>query len=441
LKKRLIALAFGFASMAFAQIGDYLGPAILSSGATGVGNRSGQQVDLRFYAGIDGIYDSSVAPVAIDSKGNLITLKGLAGIEGSLGLYGTHMWRTSMLGVDYHGLFREYNGASYQDGVDQTLNLGFTWQKSRRLIYKASLVGGILSNSLGGLGIAPSITSANTVIVPDTLLFDSRSYYVQGGIDVTWVQSARTSYTFGGQGFDVIRQASELVGVEGWNARGTMEHRVSKRTSIGVTYQRQHFEFPKAFGQADINTAELFLGTSFGRNWSFSVRAGAFQSEVKGLQSVALSPVVAALLGQSTGIQAFYQQNIFPSGSISLIRKFKSSNLNFYYGRTVVPGNGVYLTSKSDSGGANYSYSGIRKVNLSLSGGYNTLDSLGQGIQPYKTYNFGGGITYTLPYSLHAVARYEFRDSQIEEFVYKHTGYRATVGLSFSPGKVPLSLW
>jgi hypothetical protein len=115
--------------------------------------------------------------------------------------------------------------------------------------------------------------------------------------------------------------------------------------------------------------------------------------------------------------------------------------LRFFYSQTVLPGNGVYFTSKSQSGGGSYSYTGIRKVNLSFSGGYYALSSIGQGIAPYKTYNGGGGITYTLPWSLHLDGRYDYRDQSIEALTYKHTGYRALVGLTFSPGKVPLSLW
>jgi hypothetical protein len=442
LRKRLWALACCVASTALAQLGGgYLGPAVLSSGATGVGNRSGQQVDLRFYAGVNGIYDSSIQPIAIDSKGNLVTISGLAGAEANIGAYGTHSWRTAQLGLDYHGAFREYNHNSSYDGIDQTLSLGYSLQESRRLSINGKATAGILSNSLGGIGVLPAITSTTELPTPATLLFDSRSSYVQGGLDVTYIQSARTSYTLGGQGFEVWRQSSALVGVEGYNARGTVEHKLNKNSSVGFTYSREHFDFPKAFGQADIDTGELFVGTNLGRRWALTLRAGVFHAEVKGLQSVTLNPVIAALLGQTATIQAFYRESIYPSGAVTLNRRFKTANLSFHYSQSVTPGNGVYLTSKALDGGGSYSYTGIRKVNLSLSGGYNTLSSLGQGIQPYRAGYGGGGFTYALPYSLHLVARYDYRYQAIEDYAFKHTGYRAALGVSFSPGKVPLSLW
>ncbi len=441
MRKRLWALACCVASTSLAQIGGgYLGPAILSSGANGVGNRSGQQVDLRFYAGVTGIYDSSIQPLAIDSKGNLVTISGLYGVEASIGAYGTHSWRTAQLGLDYHGAFRAYNAGSAYDGIDQSLSLGYTLQESRRLGFSGRVMGGIVSNSLGGLGNVPALAT-QTEVVPATLLFDSRSYYLQGGLDMIFRQTARTSFTVSGEGFDVWRQSAALVGVEGYTVRGTVEHKLNKNSSVGFTYSREHFNFPRAFGAADIDLGEGFVGTNFSRFWAFTLRGGVFHAQVKGLQSVALDPVIAALLGQPTVIQAFYRENIYPSGAVSLARRFKNANLNFSYGRSVGPGNGVYLTSRTEVGSATYSYTGIRKANLAISGGYNSLDSLGQGIQPYRSGYAGAGFTYTLPRSLHVTGRYDYRYQAIEELVYKHFGYRASLGLVYSPGKVPLSLW
>jgi hypothetical protein len=441
LKIRLIALVCLTGSAAFAQLGGgYLGPAVLSTGATGVGTRGGELVDLRFYAGVSGVYDSSQQPVALDSKGNLLTIGGLAGVEVSVGLYGTHSWKTALLGVDYKGSAREYNAGSAYDSIDQSLTLGYTVQESKRLRFDARLTGGIYNNSLASVGITPAITSDNAV-QPSTLLFDSRSYFVQGSLYGTYSFSPRTTFTVGGQGFDVWRQSSQLVGVEGYSLTGSVEHKVSKFTSIGFTYGRQHFDFPRSFGSSDVDTGQLFIGTNFGRFWNLVVKGGVFHSEVKGLQSVTLSPVIAALLGTSTTIQSFYKEDVFPSGSVVLTRKFKQSNVSLSVDESVSPGNGVYLTSKIQNAGAYYTYAGIRRVSLQLSGGYSGLSSIGQGIQPYRSAFGGGGMTYTLPYSLHLTARYDYRYQSIENLSYKHTGFRTVVGLTFSPGTVPLSIW
>ena len=50
-------------------------------------------------------------------------------------------------------------------------------------------------------------------------------------------------------------------------------------------------------------------------------------------------------------------------------------------------------------------------------------------------------MNYTLGRGIHLSVRYDFRDQRIDVSDYLHKGYRATVGLNFSPGDLPLSLW
>jgi hypothetical protein len=450
LNKKLIALVCTFPVCVLAQLGGgYSGPSVLSRGAGEIGNRSGQEVDLRFYGGVTGTYDSGIQPVATDSKGNLLTVGGLYGVEATFGAYGSHSWRKAKLGLDYHGSFRHYDGASSLDGVDQTLQLGYTYQKSRHFVINAQALAGIITSGLNAAAYGyPNVTN-NTVAQPTSQLFDNRSNYLQGGMDFTFVQSPRTSYTFGGDGFVIRRHSSQLIGVNGYVLRGSVEHRLSARTEVGFFYSRDHYDFPKSygkadisnFGQSDIDVAHLIFGTMFGPRWRLTAQAGVFHSEVQGVETVFLSPAVAALFGQSTTFQVFYRESVYPSGNVALTRQFHTSALSFNYGRTITPGNGVYLTSRSEGATANYSYTGIRRVNFSITGGYNTLKSVGAGIQPYRQATGGTGLTYSLGKGFQASARYDYRYQAVEELTYKHTGYRMAIGLSYSPGNVPLSLW
>jgi hypothetical protein len=142
LKVPWMALAAAFASTAAAQLSDYLGPAITTRGAGQIGERSGRTVDLRFYADSSGFYDSGLQPVSVDSKGNLVEVNGQWGTEVSFGAYGSHEWRHSQLGVDYRGTFRHYSDNTYFDGIDQQIVLGYAVQKSRRMYFNFSGVGG-----------------------------------------------------------------------------------------------------------------------------------------------------------------------------------------------------------------------------------------------------------------------------------------------------------
>jgi hypothetical protein len=434
-----LACAVALASTAAAQLSNYLGPGILTGGADNIGNRSGEQVDLRFYASASAVYDNGLEPIAVDSKGNLVQLGGLYGVEASIGAYGVHSWRVSQLGLNYTGTFDHFVNDGTYDFSNQTLTLGYTYQKSRRLYFNLQGIGGTYTSFLGtsiGETTVPAIVTS-----PSLLLFDNRTYFGEGNASMTYLLSARASLTVGGGGFAVDRQSSALVGMDGYSARANFRYRLTRVTSIGAEYSRQHFQYPGLFGQSDMNMYNLLFSTQMGRLWTLSVAAGAYQMNVAGLQTVSLSPAIAALLGVSTVVHTFAANNWVPAGQASLIRKFKNANLTFSYSRSVMPGNGVYLTSRTQYGTAGYNYTGIRKVSLAVSGGYSSLASVGQGLAPYSMVIGGAGITYNLTHALHAVARYDLRQQEINIAGFRATSYRATVGIAFSPGSLPLSLW
>lgn len=442
MKSGWVALACLLASTAAGQLGGgYQGPGVLSRGAGDIGTRSGQQVGLRLYAGVSGIYDNELQPVSVDPQGKLVQVGDLYGVEANVGAYGVHNWKTASLGLDYRGVFRHYNTRSYFDGSDHSLALGYTYRKSRRLAFDLRQVAGSFSQGVGGVyGFLP-IVASDIINQPTLLLFDNRTYYLQSTMDVSYIASPRTIFTAGGDGFLVRRRASSLAGLNGYNLRGSIQHRISRTNTIGTVYEHIHFDYRKAFGEANIDLAQGFFATQFSRYWTFAAYGGIYVAQIEGLQQVNVDPAVAALLGQTTTIQAFYRKTIYPSGELKLTRQFKAALLTFDYSRTPVPGNGVYLTSQQESGSATFSYTGVRKFNFFVSGQYNALKSLGQNITPYRQVSGGAGLTYGLNRYLHLTARYDARHQEIDLAGYRRNGFRATVGLIFSPGDVPLSLW
>lgn len=130
-----LACCVAFASIATAQLSDYLGPGVMTDGAGQIGNRSGEQVDLRYYVDANAVYDNGLQPISTNSEGKLTRVNGLYGVEALIGAYGTHSWKTALLGVDYRGDFIDYANGSYYDGSNQSLTIGYTYQKSRRLFF------------------------------------------------------------------------------------------------------------------------------------------------------------------------------------------------------------------------------------------------------------------------------------------------------------------
>jgi len=262
---------------------------------------------------------------------------------------------------------------------------------------------------------------------------------LQSSLDVNYLKSDRTVFTFGGEGFGIWRKASGLIGMEGYDLHGTIKHRLSQRTTIGVTYQHAHYDYPKAFGESDIDMVSGIYATQFGRYWTFSAKAGVYKAEVIGLQQVAVDPVIAALLGVTTTVRTFYQKSIFPNWDFELNRRFQRASVSLRYIHGVSAGNGVYLTSREETGSASFSYAATRKWSLSMNAGYTQLKGIAQQLQPYSQFTGGAGVTYALTGPIHLIARYDARHQEVVDGIFKGTGYRATFGISFSPGDIPLS--
>ena len=426
-----------YCSTMAAQFTNYLGPGILTRGANDIGTRAGQDVDLRFFGSATGIYDNGIQPYGLDSSGKLPVINGLWGTEAAVGAYGVHKFRHAKLGLDYKGTYRHYANNSFYDGTDQSLTLGYTYQKSRRLVFDTRQIAGTVSQGTSFSGSLPTVTDA--LVTPSSLLFDNRANYLQSSLDVNYVKSERTVLTFGGEGFGIWRKASGLIGMEGYDLHGVIKHRLSQRTTIGLTYQHAHYDYPKAFGESDIDTFSGIYSTQFGRYWTLAAKAGVYKAEVIGLQQVSVDPAIAALLGVATTVRTFYKKTYFPNWDLQLDRRFQRASLSFRYIHGVSAGNGVYLTSREETASTTFGYTATRKWSLSMGAGYTRLKGLAQALQPYSQFSGGGGATYALSGPIHLIARYDARHQEIIDGVFKGTSYRASIGISFSPGDVPLA--
>ena len=436
MKTGLLAIVLACCSTMTAQISDYLGPGILSRGAGDIGTRGGQDVNLRFFVTANGIYDSGLQPFSVDGTGQLAKVGGLYGTELDAGVYGVHNFHHGRLGLDYKGTYRHYATNSFFDGTDHTLALGYTYQKSHRLAFDTRQIAGTLSQGTP-FGDVPVVTGS--VVTPSSLLFDNRMNFLQSTLEVHYRLSEHTTMTFGGDGFGVWRKATGLIGMKGYILRGSIQNRVTKRTTLGVSYQHSHYDFPKAFGESDINSLAGTFATQMGRSWTFSLEGGAYMAEVQGLQQVAVDPTIAALLGVSTTQQTFYRKSVFPQWNASLSRQFRRASLSFEYQSGASGGNGVYLTSRQDSATGSFSYTGIRKWSFTANGGYSRLDGIGQNLQPFSQFTGGTGMTYSLTHAIQMLANYQARHQEIINGIYLQNSYRAMVGISFSPADIPLA--
>ena len=436
----LITAASTVAAQDNTNLPNYLGPGVLSRGVGDIGMRSGEQVDLRYYAGVSGIVDTNLQPFALDAQGNLLRIHNLYGVQVNGGAYGVHHWKRAQLGLDYGGNYQRYVNSDRYNGSDQRLTLGYTVEPSRRWSLDFREGAGTSSIATSELANKPS-SNSDVVLTPSTLLFDSRNTFLQSSAYATYFQSARTSFTFGGSGFLEHQNVSGLSSLWGYTLTGSAQRRMSKTTSLGVSYSHAHYEFPGYHSNSDSNSYHGTFATAMGRFWTFSLEAGVTVTEANTLLTFVLPPELAALFGVPSIVEPVYTKTTYPSGTATLQRKFRQASLAFNYSRGLNAGNGASTTARIGNASMQLSYTGIRKLNVGVYGGYYTLVAIGQGEGKFANYTGSAGFTYGLGRGIHLTARYDVNQQNIDLGNYSRTSTRAVLGLMFSPGTLPLALW
>lgn len=418
------------------DLSTYQGPGVLSPGIGDIGSRSGHQVDLRFWAGVSALYDTDVQPLITDAKGNLIHVPNLYGVEANIGAYGVHSWAHAQLGLSYIGNYRHYSNNSYYDGTDQALNLGYTVQYSSRVTLDIRGGGSTLSQSTGS--VASAVTSSgNSSAVP---LFDSRMNAVNVSGSMTFTQSPRTSYTVGAGASAFDYRAAVLASYSGYDVTASALHRVSLSSSVGWVYT---YAGQSSSDSSFHSVAHTFGGQYFGtfaRFWTLDVTAGATITQVRQLIAIQVPAYLVPFFG-AVVIRPFDFRNIYPSGKVELKRQFQRASAAVTYNRAVGGGNGFYLSTRNQAISGGISYTGIRKWNVGIDGYYQDAMNLGQAATKATWYGAGAGFTYEVLRNFYLVGRFDTTHYEFAGSGYRRTAERGSMGVRFSPGSVPLSLW
>src|SRR6185312_10898377 len=162
---------------------------------------------------------------------------------------------------------------------EQHLTLGYTLQPSRRWSLDLRESAGTISMGTSELINTPS-NDSGSLITPSTLLFDSRNTFAQSSASATYFESARTSFTFGGSAFLQDQKAFGLSNSWGYTLTGSGQRRMTKASTLGVSYSHSHYEFPGYHSNSDSNSYHGTFATALGQFWTFSLEAGVTVSEV-----------------------------------------------------------------------------------------------------------------------------------------------------------------
>jgi hypothetical protein len=419
---------------------EYAGPAILSRGTGATVRTPSETIRLRPFIRLNGTYDTGITAPTVDQFGQLQSVSSF-GADVDAGVRGYHTWRKTTLNLDYNGNYRHYAKNSYYNGSDQLLTLGVETRVTPRISFQLRESAGTYARSFGDFGNNAGGFDPQFTNVPINELLDNRTNYYSSLADLVFRKTARLSFDIGGDVFLVRRQSNALYGVTGSRARADVAYRYTRHSTIGIAYNFMHFSFTKGFGASDVHTVAIIHSTRLTRRWELSLEAGGARAETLGLTQVSIDPVVAAIIGQTSGIEVIYRVNYVPNVAARLSGGFRHSAIGFGYTRGVSPGNGVFLTSRTQTAIADYTYTGIRKWHFGINGGYDSFGSLSRNLNNYSGYRGGAGVTYQISRFVHFVTQFDARRYEVADTTFKRVQYRAQVGFGFAPGDIPLSLW
>lgn len=432
------------AAILYGQGAIYTGPSVLSRPG-GPGNHRPTTLTFRPYASLSAIYDTGLTAFSVDRQGDLAD-ENAAGIQANIGAYAYRYWKKNVAALQYTGDYRHYNRETYYDGSNHFLTLGVSRQHTSRLQFGFRQVAGTFSRNFGGFGgqfltLAPSVVQTPLANAADEL-FDNRTYHLSSMGDLTYQRTVRLSFGLSGGSFLVRRQAEALLGTNGGMAQGDVAYRLTRRSTVAVGYGYVKYAYTSAFGGADLHTVGVSYATRLSRHWELGVMLSAIRVETQTIRQVRVDPVVAAIIGSAAGREAFHDIRYMTGAGARLSREFRNGNLTFSYIDGVSPGNGLLLTSRQRTASVDYRYTGLRRWSVTAGARYGELGAISNQIARYRRFEGRVGVSRDIGSDFHFIANVAVRRYETDFANFRNRlQTRAIVGISYSPGDVPLSMW
>jgi hypothetical protein len=390
-----------------------------------------ERVPIHFAVSASGTYDSSLLLAAVDSSGEFRPLPSY-GTAIDYRVTGQRRWRNSYLGISYGGNYAHFANNTGFNGANQNIGLGYGRRMTRKLEFFSQVSAATSNMFVGGLGPYQTETF-EFMAVPEAELFNSRIYSLGNSTGLIYYLNRNDSIRVTGTGTTIRRKSRALADVNTYGASGDWVHRLGRRTSMGVSYTFVHYDFKQVFGESDIHLFGLNFARQIGRNWQFNLAGRAARQQTVGVRSVQLDPVLAALLGRTSGREVFESDNLLYGGSVEIRRTMRHSTLSLRAERGITPGNGFFLTSVSETAAATFDHAFSRRWNASLYAGLNRFSSLGFASGKYKGWSSGAAGGYRVSENFGVNVRVDWRTFQIERSTFSRSGVRITAGVTYSP--------
>jgi hypothetical protein len=435
-----IILTLGISALpAFAQ---YAGPAILSRGDAPSALMN-TQISFRPYFEFNAIYDTGLSSgVGANSQGELGTTSS-EGVQIAGGISGSHVWRHTQIGLDYHADYNHFSANTSNDNTDQFFGLAITHQFSRHLSLTLRNTGALFDRSYGVISLNQTLPyDLSQTTLPTTDFFDNRTFYLSTEAQLIYRRSARLSFSLSSSGYINRRRSTALYGLTGANASGDVQYRLSRRSTVGVNYRYEHYSFTRIFSSSDLHSFAGVYSIQLNKSMEFSGYAGITRAETVFTQNVPVDPLITALFGIRSAESVAYSIRNIPNINGRLSRIVHNGIISLNAGHLVTPGNGLFLTSASTNVNLAYTYTGLRRWSFAVSGDYNKSSSFGNIVGTYG--NAGGTLSASrqLIHNFHMVIGAGGNRYISSTFTnYNRPIYNFHFGIGWSPGDVPLRVW
>ena len=421
--------------------GQYAGPAILSRGDAPAAMEA-PQINFQPFLSVSASYTTGLSGVTVNAQGNLANASS-SGVVIAGGISGSHSWRHTHIGLDYHASYNIYPADSTYNSLSQGLSVGLTRQITRHIKLNLREAAGMFSFSNPNVGLTETVPfDPSQSAIPISDFYYTRTIFSTSQADLVIQKSARLSFDLGG-GVSINRYSSTaLYGVTGEDAMGDFQYRLSRRATIGANYNFTHYSFTGILSSSFIQGSSVTYALRFSRTVEFSGYGGFMRAETKFIQSVAVDPNVSALLGFTNTTALAYHVNWVPNFSARMSKTFARGVAYVAGGETITPGNGIFLTSRTASVVAGYGYTGLRHWSLGVSFTYASALSISNVSGGYGNIAGTFSMSRSLGHSLSFVTSYSANHYSSPNFTnYNRLIYVGSVGMGWSPGNIPLRIW
>ena len=384
---------------------------------------------VNYYGFASGVFDTTEATLNSPSASS-------GGISVGGGVTVSKQLSNGIFSLNYRGDYRNYTGGGYDSsGTDQYLNLIYSRRLGHRWTLSLQEGAGILFYNQGFYStLSPTGGTQTNPFSPSSRFVSSSAY-------LSYRQTARLTYTFGGSFFLNRYSYPGAIGSTGGIVTASASYALTARTNVGGTYSHDNFIFQHGAGKSNIDGVYGNISHTFGHGWFVNLSAGITRAHSSGIID---QPVPLIVGGQTvTGYLVGPYNNVseVPTIQGNVSHHFRSFNLSASAGRGVNPGNGTYLTSDNTYFGGVISR-GFRKSVVTGNAFYSRVTSIANAVsQSYSSENLTASYSrIVLPHlSVYGTYQYERYGALLN---YGSTAdNRFIFGVALSSKSIPLTIF